>query len=116
MPKASTTAVPGGFDWEAQLERYSLGCACARADRELVGFLNVAWDGSSHAFVLDTVVAGVHQRRGVATALVALAVREAKAVGCEWLHVDFEDYLRPFYFGACGFTPTSAGLLRLKGS
>ena len=30
---------------------------------------------------------------------------EARAAGCEWLHVDFEDHLRPFYFGSCGFTP-----------
>jgi len=37
----------------------------------------------------------------------------AKAAGCEYLHVDFEDHLRPFYFGACGFAPTNAGLLSL---
>jgi hypothetical protein len=29
------------------------------------------------------------------------------------LHVDFDDELDPFYFGACGFIPTRAGLLRL---
>jgi hypothetical protein len=33
--------------------------------------------------------------------------------GCEYSHVDFEDHLRPFYFGACGFAPTNAGLLSL---
>ena len=27
--------------------------------------------------------------------------------------IDFEEDLRPFYFGACGFTPTNAGLLSL---
>jgi hypothetical protein len=32
-----------GPDWEAQLERHSLGWACAREDGELVGFANVAW-------------------------------------------------------------------------
>jgi hypothetical protein len=31
----------------------------------------------------------------------------------EWLHVDFEDHLRGFYFDACGFTPTNAGLIEL---
>jgi hypothetical protein len=29
------------------------------------------------------------------------------------ISVDFEDDLRPFYFGACGFAPTNAGLLSL---
>ena len=53
------------------------------------------------------------QRRGIATGLVALAVREARAAGCEWLHVDFEDHLRSLYFDACGFVPTNAGLIRL---
>jgi hypothetical protein len=33
--------------------------------------------------------------------------------GCEWLHVDFDDDLRAFYFDACGFTPTNAGLKHL---
>jgi hypothetical protein len=36
-----------------------------------------------------------------------------RAAGCEWLHVDFEDHLRAFYFDACGFVPTNAGLIEL---
>jgi hypothetical protein len=44
---------------------------------------------------------------------VAIAVEESRAAGCEWLHVDFEDHLRSFYFDACGFQPTNAGLVRL---
>ena len=27
--------------------------------------------------------------------------------------VDFDDDLQPFYFDACGFTPTNAGLMAL---
>jgi hypothetical protein len=42
-----------------------------------------------------------------------VAVERARAAGCEWLHVDFEDHLRGFYFDACGFTPTNAGLIEL---
>jgi hypothetical protein len=38
------------------------------------------------------------------------AARQAKAAGCEWLHVDFEPHLDTFYFDACGFRPTDAGL------
>jgi GNAT superfamily N-acetyltransferase len=53
------------------------------------------------------------RRHGVGTRLVEVAVREARAAGCEWLHVDFEEHLRGFYFDACGFTPTNAGLIEL---
>ena len=53
------------------------------------------------------------QRRGIGTRLVALAVEQARAAGCEWMHVDFDDEHRSFYFDACGFTPTNAGLIAL---
>lgn len=102
------------LDWKVQLDRHSLGWVSARHDRELVGFVNVAWDGQAHAFILDTVVAPSYQRSDVGTELVSVAVRGTRAAGCEWLHVDFEHFLRPFYLGSCGFTPTRAGLLRLK--
>ena len=100
-------------DWVVQVERHSLGWVTARQADALVGFVNVAWDGAVHAFILDTLVAGSHGRRGVGTALVAAAVEGARAAGCEWLHVDFDDELRGFYFDACGFAPTNAGLIAL---
>jgi GNAT superfamily N-acetyltransferase len=103
----------GDYDWRAQVERHSLGWVCAWQDRELVGFVNVAWDGGVHAFILDTVVAAPARRHGVGTGLVATATEHARAAGCEWLHVDFEDHLAGFYFRACGFTPASAGLIAL---
>jgi hypothetical protein len=31
----------------------------------------------------------------------------------EWLHADFEDHLGRFYFEACGFEATNAGLIAL---
>ena len=46
--------------------------------------------------------------------LVRQAAEAAKSAGCEWLHVDYEDDLTPFY-EACGFRPTAAGLIRLNG-
>jgi GNAT superfamily N-acetyltransferase len=101
-------------DWWSRVNRFSLGWVCARLDDRLVGFLNVAWDGGVHAFLLDTLVTGSLRRRGLATLLVAQAVQRAKATGCEWLHVDFEPHLSPFYFSACGFNPTDAGLIALK--
>lgn len=83
-------------------------------DGSLIGFVNVAWDGGVHAFLLDTVVAASHRNGGVGAELVARAAREAGRAGCDWLHVDFEEHLHPFYLDRCGFTPTAAGLLRLN--
>jgi hypothetical protein len=39
--------------------------------------------------------------------------KRARRAGYEWMHVDFEDHLRAFYFDACGFTPTNGGLIEL---
>lgn len=93
--------------------RRSLLYVCAYSRARLVGFVNVAWDGGDHAFLIDTKTRGDHQRRGIATNVVALAAEHARAAGCEWLHVDFCPELRPFYFDACGFRPTDAGLIHL---
>ena len=100
-------------DWHAQVHRHSLGWVCARQGADLVGFVNVAWDGGAHAFILDTVVAEHARHLGIGKGLIAVAVESAHAAGCEWLHVDFEEHLREFYFGACGFAPTAAGLIAL---
>jgi len=101
-------------DWWGQVNRHSLGWVCLRRDGHLIGFVNVAWDGGVHAFLLDTMVARGEQRQGHAARMVALVVEHAKASGCEWLHVDFEPHLRDFYWKACGFKPTDAGLIALK--
>lgn len=94
------------------LRRHSAGWVCAYDGDRLVGFVNVAWDGGTHFFLLDTTVAPSHQRRGIGAALVAHAVDLSKARGGDWLHVDYEDELTPFYEG-CGFRPTPAGLIQL---
>ena len=99
--------------WNQQVAQHSLGWVTARDDEELVGFVNVVGDGGVHAFLVDTLVSEAWRRRGIGTRLVDLAIAQARASGCEWLHVDFEDHLRPFYFGACGFTSTNAGLIAL---
>ncbi len=101
----------GDQDWEPILRR-SLGWVCATDGDRLVGFVNVAWDGGVHAFLLDTTVHPDYQRRGIGRALVREAAAMARARGAEWLHVDYDDELDPFYRG-CGFRPTPAGLLDL---
>jgi ribosomal protein S18 acetylase RimI-like enzyme len=101
--------------WWDRIRPHSLGWVTARtADGTLVGFVNVAWDGGDHAFLIDTKTRGSYQRQGIGARLVRLAAEHAKAAGCDWLHVDFEDDLRAFYFDACGFTPTNAGLINLR--
>ncbi|MCP3805337.1 GNAT family N-acetyltransferase [Allokutzneria sp. A3M-2-11 16] len=100
-------------DWWGQVNAHSLGWVCARQREQLVGFVNVAWDGGVHAFVLDTLAAKKVQRQGVGTELIRTVTEHARANGCEWLHVDFEEHLRGFYIDSCGFRPTQAGLIRL---
>lgn len=101
--------------WWDRIRPHSLGWVTARADDGLlVGFVNVAWDGGDHAFLLDPKTRRNWQRRGVGTRLVARAADHAKEAGCEWLHVDFEPHLRRFYFDACGFRSTDAGLIHLR--
>jgi GNAT superfamily N-acetyltransferase len=101
------------WNWAELVHRHSLGWVVARMDADLVGFVNVLWDGLVHAWLQDTTVAVQARGRSIGTELIARARDGAKAAGCEYLHVDFEDHLRPFYFGACGFAPASAGLLSL---
>lgn len=101
-------------DWNDHLSNLSLGWVTARDDDGLVGFVNVIWDGQTHAFIEDTLVAQRARRQGVGKQLVDVATNHAREAGCQWLHVDFEDHLKDFYLNACGFRPTAAGLLQLR--
>ncbi|WP_043598723.1 GNAT family N-acetyltransferase [Cellulomonas flavigena] len=98
--------------WAARLDRHSVTWVGAFHDDALVGFVHACWDGGAHAFLLDAVVDPDHQGCGTGTRLVARLLEEVRAAGCEWLHVDCEVHLEGFY-RACGFAPTTAGLLRL---
>lgn len=102
------------WDWRALTDRHSLGWVTARRDGALVGFVNVVWDGLVHAWIQDVTVAAAARRAGVGARLVGEAIDGARRAGCEWLHVDFDDELRPFYIGACGFRPTNGGLIALQ--
>ena len=104
----------GEWNWVDLTARHSLGWVVAREGARLVGFVNVLWDGLVHAWIQDTMVDLGEHRRGIGTRLVADAIAASRAAGCEWLHVDFDDDLRSFYFEACGFTPTNAGLIALQ--
>ncbi|MBO3675726.1 GNAT family N-acetyltransferase [Streptomyces sp. NEAU-YJ-81] len=74
------------------------------------------WRGDVDNSALNELHAEVAQRcrsNGVGSALIRAAAEGCRAAGCEWLHVDFEEHLRTFYFDACGFRETPAGLIAL---
>ena len=99
-------------DFSAVLS-HSLGHVCAMAHDVLVGFVNIAWDGGKHAFLLDPTVHPDFQRHGIGTQLVRRAIDLAKSEGVEWLHVDYEPRLAEFY-AKCRFRTTEAGLMNLN--
>ena len=99
-------------DFQPVLSR-SLAFVCAYQKDRLIGFVNLAWDGGEHAFILDTLVHPEFRQRGIGRELVRRAVAEAEGRGLSWVHVDFESHLQNFY-DACGFTSTAAGLMRLR--
>ena len=104
-------------DFQSPL-RHSLAYVCAyltpsrHDDIVLIGFVNLAWDGGIHAFLLDTTVHPGWRRQGIGTELVRRAAEVARGRGIEWLHVDYESHLQDFYAG-CGFQDTAAGLMNL---
>ncbi len=60
-------------DWRGQVDRHSLGWVCARDGDELVGFVNVPWDGATHAFIIDTLVAERARRQGIGAKMISIA-------------------------------------------
>ena len=107
--------------WENHVEREfgpilekSLTYVGAFDASRLIGFVNVAWDGGIHGFILDTTVHRGFQHRGIGTEIMKWAAKIAIERGIEWLHVDFEPHLKEFYEG-CGYRKTEAGLLHLHG-
>jgi ribosomal protein S18 acetylase RimI-like enzyme len=101
------------WNWYRQCDEHSLGWVCARESIKLVGWVNVAWDGGVHAFLIDAIVDPQFRRRGIATELIRRATDQSRSGGCEWLHVDFDEHLTSFYWDACGFTRTDAGVIAL---
>lgn len=101
----------GDYDLENVLRR-SLVHLGAYRDETLIGYVNVAWDGAMHAFLLDPMVHPDHRHEGLGSTLVKRATELARERGATWLHVDYEPHLTAFY-ERCGFRPTAAGLIRL---
>jgi len=99
------------FDFDPVI-RQCLRFVCAYDGKELVGSVYMAWDGAQHAFLLEPTVLSRLRHRGIGSELVRIAVEVARDQGCEWVHVDYVAPSAPSY-RACGFRPTTAGLIRL---
>ena len=93
---------------------HSFTWVTALSGDELVGFVNVAWDGDAHFFLLDTTVHPSWRRRGIGRRLVEEAIEACRGRG-EWLHVDADQEMMTGFYQRCGFKPTTAGLIRLTG-
>lgn len=98
-------------DFKAVLS-HSMAYVCVYRGTELIGFVNVAWDGMTHAFILDTTVHPEHRRQGIGNELVKQAIAQARLRGVAWVHVDYEPHLKLFY-AECGFRPSEAGVLKV---
>ncbi len=85
-----------------------------RTRGQLIGFANVIWEGYSHAWIQDLMVASDATPQGVRSRSVEEIRSESIKAGCEWLHVNFEEALTIFYVGAGGSRASSAGLLYLR--
>lgn len=80
---------------------------------ELIGFINIAWDGNKHAFLLDTSVDPNYRNKGIGKTIVNKAIAQCKDFSIEWIHVDYEVRYENFY-KQCGFIQkTTASLLHL---
>ena len=89
---------------EAQLDRLETTVATAKVAADIT-------HGDALQQILKGKFAVLSAAPYHATRLIAEA---AKTAGCTVLHVDFRDELAPFYFEACGFKPTLAGLTQLE--
>ena len=97
-------------DYQRTLDR-SFTWVVARDQGKIVGFVNVAWDGGAHFFLLDTTVHPDYSGQGIGRDLVSRAIEACRGHG-DWLHVDAPVELMERLYS--DFQPTSAGLVDLR--
>jgi hypothetical protein len=96
------------------------GHARCRLTRASAGDVGVAFLGSGRPRMPSTaancfqvapparaasIIASSARSRSAAAARTRVSASSVGGAGGEWLPVDFEEYLRPFYLGSCGFIP-----------
>ena len=94
---------------------HSMGWVTARMrdGGGLVGFVNVAWDGGDHAFLLDTKVASEHQRQGIGAALARPCRTACKGGRMRVAARRFRRPPRGVLLRRLRLRPTHAGLIHL---
>ena len=98
-------------DFEKILDQ-SLTYICAFYHGEIIGFVNVAWDGDTHAVLHDLTVHPDYRRQGIAEQLVLAAIDKVKTLPVTYLHTYYEHHLEPLY-KKCGFRDIKAGLIKM---
>ncbi len=102
--------------WEPRKNKMNqlLGCTYMTAacfdDHQLVGFVDVISDGVEDALIRSLVVHPDYQRKGIALALLQMALERIKADRIKTANVLFEPHLAPLYRRA-GFKLVSGGII-----
>jgi GNAT superfamily N-acetyltransferase len=102
----------GKVGYDAVLAR-SFTWISAHHGARLIGFVNVAWDGGVHFFLLDTTVDPDYRHGGVGSRLVVSAVDACRGHG-EWVHVDAGAELMERLYVPAGFGPAHAGTIDVR--
>jgi ribosomal protein S18 acetylase RimI-like enzyme len=103
----------GKRDYTSVLDR-SFTWITAHDGERLVGFVNIAWDGGVHFFLLDTTVDPAYRHRQIGTRLVTEALEACRGHG-EWVHVDSSRELMDSFYLRAGFRTADAGLAWVGG-
>lgn len=102
--------------WDAAIELYQqtlgktylwVGCFIGE---ELVGYVDVVSDGVADAYIRDLIIHPQHQRQGLGTRLVSLAIDQVRHDGIRMVSVVFDPQLTAFYQGL-GFHLAAGGLI-----
>ena len=103
------------IDWRTRSSGTAWAGSAPSTLHRLVGFVNVAWDGGVHAFVVDTLVAR-RRRRHAASATGSSRWPNGRAAppAANGSTSTSRRTCASFYLGACGFAPTPAGLIALR--
>jgi len=110
------SAARGHHRWRrfASMHRRSLVYLCAYYRNQVVGYVNVVWDGGTRGFLVDLTVHPEYRGRGIGTALVERAVEVANRRGVGSLRAEFGPDEVEFY-RRLGFESVDAGVRRLEG-
>jgi len=89
--------------WNGMEDSYSRSLAnsyfyiCCYDEKLLVGFLDVVSNGVTDAYIQDVVVRPGHQKKGIGTEMMNMAIKKLKQDGVFAISVLFEKKLKKYY-------------------